>query len=391
MQEFKQRTGLDITGVHKPMCKLEVAAESAKRTLSTAVTASIDIDCLYQGEDFHTDITRTRLEHVCDDLFRRCVNPVRSCLRDAKLEPSEISQVVLVGGSTCIPKIQELVQEVFGPGKTLCTSLNADEAVAQGAAIHAAVLTQYDTAPSDVVLRNVTPLSLGVAIDFIGHMGVLIRDHMSVIIPRNTPISHSATMGYQTQYDNQKAVAFNVYEGECKRAKDNELLDTFNLTEIPPGPAGKEKLDVTMYIDVDGILYVTAVHLGTDNLKTINVQSSNGRVCEDELVRMLRNAKIHEREDKAAQKRTEAKRSLEEYAYKLLAGVQQDGGLKKLLSKSSLQELATESQRALSWVQLGGSMEVYEYRERLKGLEKILERAVLATPYVASVTGMCLP
>lgn len=365
MQEFKSRTGINPSVSPKALRKLRTAAEVAKRTLSTATTADIEVDALHNGVDYYTSMTRTRMEDLCSDLFQKCIDPVRSCLKESGISPGQIAEVVLVGGSTRIPKIQELLQEVF-PGKALYKGVNADEAVAQGAAIQAAVLTQQDSCPV-VQLHDVTPLSLG--IDTAGGM-------LSVLIPRNTPIPHTAESVFTNAWDNTTSVCFPVHEGQRKMSKDNHLLDTFSLSGLPPEPRGKTQYDVKMHIDADGILSVSANHRGSDNWKRITVKSSNGRMSQEEMACMVMDAEIYRKEDQAAMKKVTAKRELEDYTYNLRDALQEDAKLKSLLGQAKKQELLKVVKQTLEWLQFHDLADVQEYDARKQVLEKKLEHAL---------------
>ncbi|GAU17817.1 hypothetical protein TSUD_172060 [Trifolium subterraneum] len=285
VKEFKRKNKVDINGNAKALRRLRTASEKAKRTLSFDTEATIDIDALYQGIDFTLSVTRAKFEQLNMDLFEKCLEIVESCFSDAKMDKSNIDDVVLVGGSSRIPKVQQLLKEFF-EGKELYSSINPDEAVAYGAAIQAALLSEDVKNVPNLVLQDVTPLSLGVEIK---------GDVMDVVIPRNTPIPFKKTKNYKTTGDELSAVAIKVYEGERMIASENNLLGLFNLP-VRRAPRGLP-FQVCYTIDADGILNVSAEEESSGNKKDITITNENGRLSVDEIERMIKEAEFFKSED----------------------------------------------------------------------------------------------
>uniref|UniRef100_A0A0E0NTA7 Uncharacterized protein n=1 Tax=Oryza rufipogon TaxID=4529 RepID=A0A0E0NTA7_ORYRU len=287
----------EIRGDQRALRRLRTACEKAKRMLSSTAQTTIEIDSLHGGVDFHATVTRAKFEELNMDLFLECMDTVKQCLRDAGTDKGTVDDVVLVGGSTRIPKVRSLLQDLFD-GKALCRSINPDEAVAHGAAVKAALLNgdANEKDLRDVVLLDVTPLSLGIEVFGGG---------MSVLIPRNTTIPVSRQKMYTTHYDNETAVLINVNEGEGRRTKDNNPLGKFVLTGIPPAPRGVPQINVTFSIDANGIMNVSAEDKTTGRSNSITIKSDKGRLSKEEIERMVKKAEKYKAEDEEEMKKAE--------------------------------------------------------------------------------------
>ncbi|KAF8402898.1 hypothetical protein HHK36_010990 [Tetracentron sinense] len=361
VQEFKRKHKKEISGSPRALRRLRTSCERAKRTLSSTFQTTIDIVSLYDGIDFYSTITRARFDELNMDLFRKCIHTVEECMRDAKMDKGSVHDVVLVGGSTRIPKVQQMLQDFFN-GKELCKSINPDEAVAYGAAVQAAKMSGVGNKKvQDIILMDVTPLSLG--IEVIGEL-------MNVLIPRNTPIPTKKEKVFTTNFDNQSNMFIQVYEGERTRSKVNNLLGQFTFSGIPPAPRCVPQITVCFDIDANGILSVSAEDRTTGLKNKITITNDKGSLSKEEIEKMVQEAEKYRFEDEEHKKKVESKNALENYAYNT-RNIVNDERIGAILPPSDKKKIEDVIEEAIQWLDSNQLAEADEFEDKMKELKSI--------------------
>jgi len=359
---YKKKTGKDVTRDNRAVQKLRREVEKAKRLLSSQHQARVEIESFFDGEDFSETLTRAKFEELNMDLFRKTMDPVRKVLEDADLQKHEVHEIVLVGGSTRIPKVQQLIREHFS-GKEPSKGINPDEAVAFGAAVQGGILSgESDT--GNLILLDVCPLTLG--IETVG--GV-----MTKLIPRNTVVPTKKSQIFSTAQDNQPTVTIQVFEGERPMTKDNHQLGKFDLTGISPAPRGVPQIEVTFEMDVNAILRVSAKDLASGNEEKITITNDQNRLTPEDIERMVKEAEEFAAEDAKIKAKVDAKNELESYAYQMKNQISDNEKLGGKLDDDTKATITKAVDEAISWLEANPNAETEEIQEKKKEVEQIVQ------------------